>query len=195
MSNWIERELLRVKASGDLVAIFSNVEDCSRFNAGFIVAVDKEHYLLASVSPQGEPDGFLLRPVDGVWMLKSGGPDLKRLQCLFDDCGDDRSVSQDEIALSQDRTIIDNVISMLHDMHCIAMLGVDVSAELLCGYIEYFDTDMIRMNTVHPSFVYEDGTASIPVRNIDILEWGSLQCKEVARLLARKEGHGSSLLS
>lgn len=179
---WMEQELRRVKSRNQLVALYSAGGDTDRFNAGYVLHVDSEHYVLSEVSSQGEWDGFLLRQLEGLTMIETGGRDLDRLAFLLADRNQTRPDNFLGELPKKDASMLQSVVTKCMRDKNIIMLGLDSREDLLAGYLVEQDNEVVRMQTVHHYFAEDDGQVAFPRQSIDLVEWGSRECRTIERL-------------
>lgn len=65
--------LLSALEKKQIVSLYTNMEDMSRFTAGFVLAVSDEHVLLNSVGTTGADDGLYLLSLDLIYRIDLGG--------------------------------------------------------------------------------------------------------------------------
>lgn len=74
------------KSQGELCGIYCDA-DFGKFLAGRIEAVDDGWFLLSSVTPAGEPDGYVCRQIETVCRMNTDTVYLKNLQKLMREAG------------------------------------------------------------------------------------------------------------
>ena len=67
-----------------LYAIYSNVNDSSKFDVGFVLAHDKEWILYELVSPEGNHDGYRIIKSEAIIRLMEDTLYLKRLKGIME---------------------------------------------------------------------------------------------------------------
>lgn len=56
-----------------IVSIYDDIDQPDRFALGYIVSCNREHYVLALISPDGKYDGFLLKICDKILHISYDG--------------------------------------------------------------------------------------------------------------------------
>lgn len=179
---WMERELRQAKDDGRLAALYFEGGDPARFHAGYVLDVDSQCCVLAGVSPHGEWDGYLLRRLEGLAMVETGGRDLDRLAFLLKDQNQAPLGSGLDGLPGNDDSLFQSVLSHLMRDPSIVMLGLDTRDDLLAGYLVGQDGGIVRMQTVHHAFGEDDGQVVFPRQSVDLVEWGSRECQTIERL-------------
>ncbi len=76
-------ELRKMKRQKKLTSIYSEVDITNKFSVGYVVGVNEKHLILASVTPTGEYDGFLLKELDSIIKISTGGVYIDKLLKLI----------------------------------------------------------------------------------------------------------------
>lgn len=64
-------KLQELKNSKKIASFYTNEENTSRFNVGYIVEFTDEHFLVAAISPYGKYDGFVLLEVGSILRINT----------------------------------------------------------------------------------------------------------------------------
>lgn len=75
--------LEKMRAENTLCEIYSDADDPTAYELGYVVALTDEHYLLECVAPGGEHGGFMLGYVEDVFAVRSGTRTVKRTESLM----------------------------------------------------------------------------------------------------------------
>ena len=77
------REVLRHAQEAEKIVCLYTSRDSENFAAGFVEAVSENHVILRSLTPHGRYDGWLLRVLENVCRIDSGGRYEEKLVSLF----------------------------------------------------------------------------------------------------------------
>ena len=153
-------ELQRLKDEGKLVSIFSDVNDSNNFSVGYVAGINDSHFILASITPTGEYDGFLLKEATSIYMVSTDSRYIDKLSTLIDinktkfDAffGCDDLVQQLLTYAKRTATIV--------SVELINSGGVDCS-----GFVEFFNNNICKIQEIN-EFGEPDGMSTISVSEI-----------------------------
>ena len=138
------KELQRLKEEKKIALVYTNVDNTSKFSAGYVAGINEKIFVLASVTPVGEYDGFLLRQTDSIYMLSTGGLYVDKLlkfvdlnKTKFDFCFNGGDLIQQILAFAQKN-------------HAIVSLELMGSGYDDCiGFVESFDEEVCRIQEIN----------------------------------------------
>jgi len=93
------KELCEIMASQVFAALYSNFSDTTSFIYGKIIAVNEQHLLIYMISPDGNFDGFLMKKVDDIFRIETGGQYSRKMSRLI---SEDATTHSSDIILSTD---------------------------------------------------------------------------------------------
>jgi hypothetical protein len=77
-------KLEEFKKQKKILSIYADINNTNKFAAGCIAGVDKNYFILSSVTPAGTYDGFLLKRIDSVYKISTDGLYNNKLLKLID---------------------------------------------------------------------------------------------------------------
>ena len=162
-----------------LYAIYSNVNDSSKFDVGFVLAHDKEWILYELVSPEGNHDGYRIIKSEAIIRLMEDTLYLKRLKGIMDS----KQFVRRPILISPDNLFM-SVLGYIksNQIICTAeMLGYGDYVE--SGLIMNLDDKLFKMEVVS-DFGEKDGYMFVDMEDITSISFES--CDEFKLSIAAK---------
>lgn len=79
----MQAQLARAAQDGQIVSVYANAADTTRFWGGYVLLVDDVYCLMAHITPGGLYDGYVLFPLENVWKLEEGGAYNAAIEKLY----------------------------------------------------------------------------------------------------------------
>lgn len=93
------KKLCEIMTSQVFAALYSNFNDTTSFVYGKIIAVNEHHLLIYMISPDGNFDGFLMKKVEDIFRIETGGQYFQKMSRLI---SEDATAHISDIALRAD---------------------------------------------------------------------------------------------
>lgn len=168
------RFLTKIKVEKKAASIYSDSENDTKFNVGYIIALNPEQMLLKNISPGGEYDGYMWLRVENVFRCSVDGKyeeKILQLGRIKDKRGLNLEVRQENI---------------LEDLLTYAMkekrlLEFVFLGGYIAGYILGFSEGVLEIQEVN-EYGKMEGVSCIIMGIIDEIHLDSITCREVERL-------------
>ena len=179
MTLWSEDCLNELLETDTLVGLYKDKERPSRFLSGWITALDVQNgwLMMALLDHHGGDDGFLLLPLSRVFRIETGGLDLERMRILHG------PGSKPTPPVSPGDDLLKEVLEHLRETKAVCALGSQDVDDMLTGFLEQTGPQACRIRTVHHLFGYSHGVTWLERGELDLVEWGSRDCRDLATIL------------
>ena len=75
-------EVIKMKQNKNIVSIFCDETDSTTFLEGYIYAVGVQKFLIKHITPHGLADGYILKELDSIVHLETGGKYERKIEKL-----------------------------------------------------------------------------------------------------------------
>lgn len=131
--------LLSAKENGNPVSIYSDNESTERFSFGFIQGVSDDYVLLASISPLGFYDGYVIIKYKDIYRLEKNDKYGEKVYKLYGI----RKQNHPIVPLTSDNIILD-LIQFSRDKQLVVTIELDNSGyDDLQGIVSEIQGDMV----------------------------------------------------
>lgn len=164
MSQLIRKMLATAEKRKELLGIYTNYQDSTKFAAGYILASDDQFVLLGHIDPKGNYDGYIVKKIESIYLVEQGGKYLQTIGKLFKskeqraDWGIKRKKGKLDILLMLFNYAKENQL-------IISLELVDSGNEDVMGYIVDIEDNSIVCQTVD-DYGGKGAIAYFDVRNI-----------------------------
>ena len=100
-------EVIKMKQNKNIVSIFCDETDSTTFLEGYIYAVGVQKFLIKHITPHGLADGYILKELDSIVHLETGGKYERKIEKLY------HKKNQKHIDLEIDKSPIKGTIKEL----------------------------------------------------------------------------------
>ncbi|MCL1963788.1 MAG: hypothetical protein FWF69_01850 [Firmicutes bacterium] len=174
---------LRIACQQHMVAsLYTEPDDPDAFSAGYVEAVTQRHTLLWSVTPWGQPDGWLLRRTEDVLQVFMGDDFEIRLQMLLEMDG----VSHTPLlspSPGPEEDLLRCVLQLAQARG--ELVSVMTAEDTFTGMISYLD-DLRATMEVLDFFGAKDGQRQFPLREMQVVTLGTQEEVMYKRLHAER---------
>lgn len=172
MANKYSFYQLRIACQQRMVAsLYVEPDDPDAFNAGYVEAVNPRHVLLWSVTPWGDPDGWLLRRTEDILQVFMGDDYEIRLQMLLEMQGNAFAPLLEEAPGPED----DLVVAMLGlAMERGEVISLMTEEDTYTGRVVHLD-DLRTTLEVFDFFGTVEGQRAFPLRDVQMLAIGTAE--------------------
>lgn len=148
-------ELNRIKKQGKLVSIYTNRNDTCKFIVGYVIGVNKQDFILALITPDGEYDGFLLKEVDSIYKIVEDELYLGRLLKLV-------SIKQTKVeSIFKSNDLKNELLEFAQKHHKIVSIELINSGYDDCiGFVNSINETMCKVQVINESGI-PDGISTI----------------------------------
>lgn len=145
---------------------FSSLES-SGFCFGGIEFCDEKHFMLASYTPYGEDDGFILRKIEDVTKIETDSKYNKKMVMLIE------MLDEKHAQLNVDcNNVVDELLENSKNNHRILSIGLSDSEELVVGYIHSISYPLCEIKQIN-EYGEEDGILIFNINDIYSVRIGS----------------------
>lgn len=166
MANKYSYYQLRIACQQHMMAsLYTEPDDPDSFNAGYVEAVTQRHVLLWSVTPWGQPDGWLLRRTEDVLQVFMGDDFEIRLQMLLEMDG----VGYVPLLApppGQDEDLLRRVLQLVERRG--DMISIMTAEDTFTGTIIQLDDLRVSMEILD-FFGAKDGERQFPLREMQVV--------------------------
>ena len=170
-------EVIKMKQNKNIVSIFCDETDSTTFLEGYIYAVGVQKFLIKHITPHGLADGYILKELDSIVHLETGGKYERKIEKLY------HKKNQKHIDLEIDKNsdLEDNILQicmnneyitsfeMVEDDEC-PIKGVINKIDDIKGTIKELDSNKVIVSKLTEDGE-EDGEAVLKKENIDTISF------------------------
>ena len=160
-------EVIKIKQNKILVSIFCDETDSTTFLEGYIYAVGVQKFLIKHITPHGLADGYILKELDSIVHLETGGKYERKIEKLY------HKKNQKHIDLEIDKNsdLEDNILQICMNNEYITSFEMVEDDECpIKGTIKELDSNKVIVSKLTEDGE-EDGEAVLKKENIDTISF------------------------
>ena len=160
-------EVIKMKQNKNIVSIFCDETDSTTFLEGYIYAVGVQKFLIKHITPHGLADGYILKELDSIVHLETGGKYERKIEKLY------HKKNQKHIDLEIDKNsdLEDNILQICMNNEYITSFEMVEDDECpIKGTIKELDSNKVIVSKLTEDGE-EDGEAVIKKENIDTISF------------------------
>jgi len=158
-------EVIKMKQNKNIVSIFCDETDSTTFLEGYIYGVQK--FLIKHITPHGLADGYILKELDSIVHLETGGKYERKIEKLY------HKKNQKHIDLEIDKNsdLEDNILQICMNNEYITSFEMVEDDECpIKGTIKELDSNKVIVSKLTEDGE-EDGEAVLKKENIDTISF------------------------
>lgn len=145
----------------ELVSIHSDIACVDKFVFGYVVACNKQYYVMALIAPDGKYDGFLLKPLSDIQYISYNDKYEIKMKKLID-----YYKTEHENCELLGENLVKELLEFAQDNGFIIAIEISDSGYDDCvGYVEQISDDICIIKNID-KFGKEDGESVISLDNI-----------------------------
>lgn len=157
MTDLMEKYMLK----GELLSIYGNTRDTSKFSVGFIQSVSQGKVLINSINQKGEYDGYQARLINDIYLIEHGNAYLSALKDLIS------KTKHKKISYMDD--IFHGLLDFAKENHLVVSIQLCESGyDDMIGYVDYFTNDLLGIDVLDENGD-ADGVAECTISSISII--------------------------
>lgn len=160
-------EVIKMKQNKNIVSIFCDETDSTTFLEGYIYAVGVQKFLIKHITPHGLADGYILKELDSIVHLETGGKYERKIEKLY------HKKNQKHIDLEIDKNsdLEDNILQICMNNEYITSFEMVEDDECpIKGTIKELDSNKVIVSKLIEDGE-EDGEAVLKKENIDTISF------------------------
>ena len=160
-------EVIKMKQNKNIVSIFCDETDSTTFLEGYIYAVGVQKFLIKHITPHGLADGYILKELDSIVHLETGGKYERKIEKLY------HKKNQKHIDLEIDKNsdLEDNILQICMNNEYITSFEMVEDDEFpIKGTIKELDSNKVIVSKLTEDGE-EDGEAVLKKENIDTISF------------------------
>lgn len=160
-------EVIKMKQNKNIVSIFCDETDSTTFLEGYIYAVGVQKFLIKHITPHGLADGYILKELDSIVHLETGGEYERKIEKLY------HKKNQKHIDLEIDKNsdLEDNILQICMNNEYITSFEMVEDDECpIKGTIKELDSNKVIVSKLTEDGE-EDGEAVLKKENIDTISF------------------------
>lgn len=160
-------EVIKMKQNKNIVSIFCDETDSTTFLEGYIYAVGVQKFLIKHITPHGLADGYILKELDSIVHLETGGKYERKIEKLY------HKKNQKHIDLEIDKNsdLEDNILQICMNNEYITSFEMVEDDECpIKGTIKELDSNKVIVSKLTEDGE-EDGEAVLKKQNIDTISF------------------------
>ena len=160
-------EVIKMKQNKNIVSIFCDETDSTTFLEGYIYAVGVQKFLIKHITPHGLADGYILKELDSIVHLETGGKYERKIEKLY------HKKNQKHIDLEIDKNsdLEDNILQICMNNEYITSFEMVEDDECpIKGTIKELDSNKVIVSKLSEDGE-EDGEAVLKKENIDTISF------------------------
>lgn len=151
----------------EIISIYTDEEKTNKFIAGYLLAVDEQYFLLASITPQGLYDGYILKTLDSILCIHSNGKYEKKLSYLLSDKYKPHNTQY--WASIESNNILEEFLEFIKENNFVCSIEICNSGyNDIIGFIDSFNDVTCSVNTI-TEYGEDDGKSMIQIRDITLI--------------------------
>ena len=168
-------EVIKMKQNKNIVSIFCDETDSTTFLEGYIYAVGVQKFLIKHITPHGLADGYILKELDSIVHLETGGKYERKIEKLY------HKKNQKHIDLEIDKNsdLEDNILQICMNNEYITSFEMVEDDECpIKGTIKELDSNKVIVSKLTEDGE-EDGEAVLKKENIDTISFLGVDEEEI----------------
>ena len=160
-------EVIKMKQNKNIVSIFCDETDSTTFLEGYIYAVGVQKFLIKHITPHGLADGYILKELDSIVHLETGGKYERKIEKLY------HKKNQKHIDLEIDKNsdLEDNILQICMNNEYITSFEMVEDDECpIKGTIKELASNKVIVSKLTEDGE-EDGEAVLKKENIDTISF------------------------
>lgn len=160
-------EVIKMKQNKNIVSIFCDETDSTTFLEGYIYAVGVQKFLIKHITPHGLADGYILKELDSIVHLETGGKYERKIEKLY------HKKNQKHIDLEIDKNsdLEDNILQICMNNEYITSFEMVEDDECpIKVTIKELDSNKVIVSKLTEDGE-EDGEAVLKKENIDTISF------------------------
>ena len=160
-------EVIKMKQNKNIVSIFCDETDSTTFLEGYIYAVGVQKFLIKHITPHGLADGYILKELDSIVHLETGGKYERKIEKLY------HKKNQKHIDLEIDKNsdLEDNILQICMNNEYITSFEMVEDDECpIKGTIKELDSNKVIVSKLTEDGE-EEGEAVLKKENIDTISF------------------------
>ena len=160
-------EVIKMKQNKNIVSIFCDETDSTTFLEGYIYPVGAQKFLIKHITPHGLADGYILKELDSIVHLETGGKYERKIEKLY------HKKNQKHIDLEIDKNsdLEDNILQICMNNEYITSFEMVEDDECpIKGTIKELDSNKVIVSKLTEDGE-EDGEAVLKKENIDTISF------------------------
>ena len=160
-------EVIKMKQNKNIVSIFCDETDSTTFLEGYIYAVGVQKFLIKHITPHGLADGYILKELDSIVHLETGGKYERKIEKLY------HKKNQKHIDLEIDKNsdLEDNILQICMNNEYITSFEMVEDDECpIKGVINKIDDNKVIVSKL-TEYGEDDGEAILKKENIDTISF------------------------
>ena len=127
----------QAKLADELVAVYTDLNNTTKFEVGYIVDFDENYYILKRVSPQGEDDGYLLGKTKYIYRVELDTLYLKKMLKLIKYYG----ITRQKTFFEHDDLLLSFMKFAYQDKKIMSIELFESENQDIVGYVSKFNSD------------------------------------------------------
>ena len=168
-------EVIKMKQNKNIVSIFCDETDSTTFLEGYIYAVGVQKFLIKHITPHGLADGYILKELDSIVHLETGGKYERKIEKLY------HKKNQKHIDLEIDKNsdLEDNILQICMNNEYITSFEMVEDDECpIKGTIKELDSNKVIVSKLTEDGE-EDGEAVLKKENIDTISFLGVEEEDI----------------
>ena len=160
-------EVIKMKQNKNIVSIFCDETDSTTFLEGYIYAVGVQKFLIKHITPHGLADGYILKELDSIVHLETGGKYERKIEKLYHK----KNQKHVDLEIDKNSDLEDNILQICMNNEYITSFEMVEDDECpIKGTIKELDSNKVIVSKLTEDGE-EDGEAVLKKENIDTISF------------------------
>ena len=160
-------EVIKMKQNKNIVSIFCDETDSTTFLEGYIYAVGVQKFLIKHITPHGLADGYILKELDSIVHLETGGKYERKIEKLYHK----KNQKHSDLEIDKNSDLEDNILQICMNNEYITSFEMVEDDECpIKGTIKELDSNKVIVSKLTEDGE-EDGEAVLKKENIDTISF------------------------
>lgn len=161
-----EREdaLSRLENLDEMVHLYSDASNTTKFSAGYIKALNEKEILLAHISPYGKYDGYMVKQRKDIYCVETGGKyavKLEKLHMLEN--------KKHEVINIESLSLFKSLLDFAKEKNKIVSIELlESDLDDIVGYVKWIDNEMAEIKLVD-EYGEAEGKSLIYIKDISYI--------------------------
>lgn len=160
--------LNQAKLNGEIVALYGDRDETTKFEVGYIVEFDKDYFILERVTPAGKSDGYLLDRMQSIYHVELGTLYLKKMLRLINYNG----IKRQKNLFDKNDLLLSFIKFAFQDKKIMSIELCDSSNRDIIGRVKKFDSDSCTVTQI-TDFGEQNGYSTCNLADISSIVYNS----------------------
>lgn len=177
------RTIKKLCLSDENVCLYSNSEDISGFTFGRFIACDDSFFAFEMVTPNGNPDGVLVKEIDKVYRVEKNSKYCRKMEIIMEAC----KCQMPDYSID-DHDVVGSIMEKAQSTKRVVSIELlNSGKEDIVGFVENLTTEQYVIRQ-YDEYGEEDGISYIKKEDISQISFDSEDEIRLLRIIRYANG-------